>query len=207
MYRFRSRVRCILNMTSNMSSSMGRRSNLKIASGAVICDESILKGDITIGKGTVVHPRASILAEAGPIIIGEGNIIEEMATIANRLPPDAPESTMIPVQIVGNYNVFEVDCICEAHKVGDNNILETKAHISKDVELTNGCVIGTACSLIEPETVPENTVIYGSRCQRREMNDKPFPQVGQLDYLMRVLPNYHHLRKPNVKSMKVEPTV
>lgn len=58
--------------------------SLKIASGAVICDESILKGDITIGTGTVVHPRASILAEAGPIIIGEGNIIEEMATIANR---------------------------------------------------------------------------------------------------------------------------
>lgn len=106
---------------------------------------------------------------------------------------------MIPVQIVGNYNVFEVDCICEAHKVGDNNILETKgtccysvyfcystlyqfflssiAHISKDVELTNGCVIGTACSLIEPETVPENTVIYGSRCQRREMNDKPFVKI------------------------------
>lgn len=111
---------------------------------------------------------------------------------------------MIPVQIVGNYNVFEVDCICEAHKVGDNNILETKgtyclldaflfsllyviiliffflsfaAHISRDVELTNGCVIGTACSLVEPETVPENTVIYGSRCQRREMNDKPFVKI------------------------------
>ncbi|KAL2738739.1 dynactin subunit 6 [Vespula squamosa] len=190
MYCFCPRVRCVLNMTSNISSSISRRSNLKIASGAVICDESILKGDITIGTGTVVHPRASILAEAGPIIIGEGNIIEEMATITNRLPPDAPESTMIPVQIVGNYNVFEVDCICEAHKVGDNNILETKAHISRDVELTNGCVIGTACSLVEPETVPENT-----------------PQVGQLDYLMRVLPNYHHLRKPNVKSMKVEPTL
>ncbi|KAI4478988.1 hypothetical protein M0804_011450 [Polistes exclamans] len=169
----------MLNMTSNMSSSTGKRSNLKIASGAIVCDESILKGDITIGTGTVVHPRASILAEAGPIFIGEGNIIEEMATIANR----------------------------QSHKVGDNNILETKAYISQDVELTNGCVIGTACSLVEPETILENTVIYGSRCQRREMNDKPFPQVGQLDYLRRILPSYHHLRKPNVKSMKNEPIV
>ncbi|XP_014611855.1 PREDICTED: dynactin subunit 6 [Polistes canadensis] len=195
----------MLNMTSNMSSSTGKRSNLKIASGAIVCDESILKGDITIGTGTVVHPRASILAEAGPIFIGEGNIIEEMATIANRLPH--PESDMIPVQIIGNYNVFEVDSICESHKVGDNNILETKAYISQDVELTNGCVIGTACSLVEPETILENTVIYGSRCQRREMNDKPFPQVGQLDYLRRILPSYHHLRKPNVKSMKNEPIV
>ncbi|XP_043489165.1 dynactin subunit 6 [Polistes fuscatus] len=195
----------MLKMTSNMSSSTGRRSNLKIASGAIVCDESILKGDITIGTGTIVHPRASILAEAGPIFIGEGNIIEEMATIANRSPH--PESDMVPVQIIGNFNVFEVDSICESNKVGDNNILETKAYISRDVELTNGCVIGSACSLVEPETISENTIIYGNRCQRRESNDKPFPQVGQLDYLRRILPSYHHLRKPNVKSMKGEPTV
>lgn len=58
--------------------------SLKIAPGAVVCEESILKGDITIGAKTIIHPRACILAEAGPIIIGEGNIIEEMATIANR---------------------------------------------------------------------------------------------------------------------------
>lgn len=49
-----------------------------------MCEEAVLKGDITIGPRTVIHPRASIIAEAGPIIIGEGNIIEEMATIVNR---------------------------------------------------------------------------------------------------------------------------
>lgn len=58
--------------------------SLKIAPGAVVCEESILKGDISIGAKTIIHPRACILAEAGPIIIGEGNIIEEMATITNR---------------------------------------------------------------------------------------------------------------------------
>lgn len=57
---------------------------MKIAPGAVVCEESILKGDITIGTKSIIHPRACILAEAGPIIIGDGNIIEEMATIANR---------------------------------------------------------------------------------------------------------------------------
>lgn len=52
--------------------------------GAVVCEESTLRGYITIGAKTVIHPRASIIAEAGPIIIGEGNIVEEMAVIANR---------------------------------------------------------------------------------------------------------------------------
>ncbi|XP_076178693.1 dynactin subunit 6 [Ptiloglossa arizonensis] len=185
-----------------MSLSVGRRTNLKISVGAVVCEECFLKGDITIGPKTVIHPRANIIAEAGPIIIGEGNIIEEMATITNRLPPNSPELTTIPVQIVGSYNVFETDSTCEAFKLGDNNILESKAFVGREVEITNGCVIGASCILTEPETIPENTIIYGSQRQRREMYDKPYPQIGQLEYLIKILPNYHHLRKPNISPIK-----
>lgn len=36
------------------------------------------------GARTVVHPKARIIAEAGPIIIEEGNLIEEQALIINR---------------------------------------------------------------------------------------------------------------------------
>lgn len=35
------------------------------------------------GPRTVIHPKARIIAEAGPIIIGEGNLIEEQALIIN----------------------------------------------------------------------------------------------------------------------------
>ena len=34
---------------------------------------------MTIGTRTVVHPKAQIIAEAGPIIIGDNNLIEERA--------------------------------------------------------------------------------------------------------------------------------
>ena len=37
-----------------------------------------------IGARTVIHPKAKIVAEAGPIIIGENNLIEEQAQIINR---------------------------------------------------------------------------------------------------------------------------
>jgi len=33
----------------------------------------------------VIHPKARIIAEAGPIVIGEGNLIEEQALIINAL--------------------------------------------------------------------------------------------------------------------------
>lgn len=36
------------------------------------------------GPRTVIHPKARIIADAGPIIIGEGNLIEEQALIINR---------------------------------------------------------------------------------------------------------------------------
>ena len=36
------------------------------------------------GTGTVVHPSAHILAEGGPIIIGDNNLIQEQVTIINR---------------------------------------------------------------------------------------------------------------------------
>jgi carbonic anhydrase/acetyltransferase-like protein (isoleucine patch superfamily) len=51
----------------------------------VVCQEALLQGEITIGAGTVIHPKAQILAEAGPIVIGENNLVEENAVIANRL--------------------------------------------------------------------------------------------------------------------------
>ncbi len=59
--------------------------SLQIASGATVCIESVLVGDITIGARTVIHPKAQIIAESGPIIIGENNLIEEYAKIINRL--------------------------------------------------------------------------------------------------------------------------
>ena len=57
--------------------------SLTIAPGAIVCNESQLVGEISIGTRTVVHPKAQIIAEAGPIIIGENNIIEERAKIIN----------------------------------------------------------------------------------------------------------------------------
>ena len=59
-------------------------SNLQVAPGAVVCVEAEVRGDVKIGTKTVVHPCAKILATAGPIIIGESNIIEELVVIENK---------------------------------------------------------------------------------------------------------------------------
>nr|CAG4646697.1 EOG090X0I48 [Macrothrix elegans] len=164
-------------------------SNCKISNGAVVCCECELQGDITIGSRTVVHPRAKVLALAGPIIIGENNIIEEQVQIINKFPDP---------MIIGNNNVFEVDCCVESQKIGDNNIVESKAIVGRQTSLSNGCVIGARCEILVPETLPEGTLFYGSgqEVMRRIQSDKPSAQNAQIEFLSKVLPNYHRIKKP-----------
>ncbi|XP_036009774.1 dynactin subunit 6 isoform X2 [Mus musculus] len=191
-------------------------SGVKIAPGAVVCVESEIRGDVTIEcmwlssplrrntssqlfcPRTVIHPKARIIAEAGPIIIGEGNLIEEQALIINAHPdniiPDTEDTEPKPM-IIGTNNVFEVGCHSQAMKMGDNNVIESKAYVGRNVILTSGCIIGACCSLNTFEAIPENTVIYGADCLRRVQTERPQPQTLQLDFLMKILPNYHHLKK------------
>nr|CAD7396005.1 unnamed protein product [Timema poppensis] len=147
--------------------------SIKILPGALVCKECDLQGEITIGSMTIVHPKVTIIAEAGPIIIGENNLIEEQTSIINRLPQGTTTPSATPVLIIGANNVFEVDSYSEAMKIGDSNVLESKAFIGRDVELTNGCIIGAGCRVVCPETVSENTIIYGDTRLRRKQADRP----------------------------------
>lgn len=51
---------------------------------ALIAQDTILRGDVTIGQGCIIHPRATIDASLGPIVIGSDCVVEEMAVIRNR---------------------------------------------------------------------------------------------------------------------------
>ncbi|CDR00848.1 unnamed protein product [Oncorhynchus mykiss] len=96
-----------------MSDKQNAQKSAKIAAGAVVCVESEIRGEVTIGARTVVHPKARIIAEAGPIVIGEGNLIEEQALIINSYPENiAPDSEGVEpkTMTIGINNVFEVGC-------------------------------------------------------------------------------------------------
>ena len=59
--------------------------------------------------------------------------------------------------------------------------------------MSSGCVVGAMCRLSNRETLPENTVVFGRENQRRVQAERPAPQTLQLDFLKKVLPNYHYL--------------
>ncbi|XP_037082332.1 dynactin subunit 6-like [Pollicipes pollicipes] len=175
-----------------MSRLVENNPELRIAADAVVCSECELVGDVTIGPRTVVHTRARIAAEGGPIVIGQANLIEEQAEIVNRLPPGGAYSAD-RVMRIGNNNIFEVDCRSESPAVGDNNVFECKSRVGPETSVSHGCVVGARCCLENRETLPENTVVFGEQNRRRVQAERPPPQTLQLDFLKKVLPNYHYL--------------
>lgn len=176
--------------------------------GAIVCEEKgNLRGDITISAGTIVHPSATIIAESGPIIIGENCIIEEYAKIIYRIPESHPKSDKPTSLIIGRFNIFEVGCTVEALEIGENNVFECKSYVSSDVTVSNNCIIGAGCKLIAKQDLKENTVIYGANCHQRETIGKQGSQMLQLDFLKKVLPNYHHLRKGLYDPKKIRSQV
>ncbi|XP_071826504.1 dynactin subunit 6-like isoform X3 [Apostichopus japonicus] len=170
-------------------------SSVKISPGAVVCVEAEIRGDVTIGARTVVHPRACIIAESGPIVIGESNLIEEQVLIINKKPDNGPADSKPETLTIGSNNVFEVGCRCESLKIGDHNVVEAKAAVGRDTELTRGCVIGAFCEVTGHEALADNTIIYGDQYDQRRQYEKPPDQTLQLDFLMKILPNYHRLKK------------
>ncbi|KAL1513761.1 hypothetical protein ABEB36_003129 [Hypothenemus hampei] len=176
------------------------RNNIKIFSGALVCEGSKLRGDITVGSGTIIHPSATVIAEAGPIVIGENCLIEEQAKIIHRVPFDQQNKENIPILMIGVHNVFEVDCTVEASKIGNNNVFEPKCFVGSRVTVTNGCTIGAGCHITEEQILNENISICGAKCQMREGLDKPAPQNLQMETLLKMLPNYHYIKKPNMKQ-------
>ncbi|KAF9901352.1 hypothetical protein EC991_006243 [Linnemannia zychae] len=165
------------------------RPKLTISTRALVCQDNDLRGEIYVGAGTVLHPQCRVWATGGPIMFGNGNIVEENAVIINR----GPEPL-----IIGDNNVFEVGSVMEGVKIGNRNTLEVKAHVKSGTWLGDECVIGTMCSTNEKETLADRTVIYGSRGDRRIFTGSRANQTAvharHLEYLMQILPKFNHAR-------------
>lgn len=72
---------------------------VKIGQGAMVCKEIKVKGQVSIGASTIIHPGVTIIAEAGPIEIGENNIIEEYVNIIHKW-------VVVPIhQSINNYTI------------------------------------------------------------------------------------------------------
>lgn len=195
-------------MTANITTSPAHNfSDLKSPPSTIICREkTVILGDVTIGSDCVIHPTVNIVAKNGPIIIGNNNLIEERVSIVNN---------RHELMVIGDDNVFEVDSSCEAIKIGNHNILESKSSIGANIELADNCIIGAGCVISNYSTenheskvkrFPSHTVISGQELNERVVSDLPTStHVSQLDFLRKILPNYQKLWRPSAQNLPSTP--
>ena len=173
------------------------KGDVKLGLNCIICEDSKIQGDVTIGNGTIIHPRACIIAEDGPIIIGEQNLIEDKVIIINKNTSGSESSVMQ----IGNSNVFEVGSRNESLNIGDSNVLEAKSFVGRQVVITNNCIIGAGCKVTHPETLAENSAFYGPDCALK-ISQGHQTQLLQMEFLAKLLPNYHYLMKKKKMASK-----
>ncbi|KAI6182673.1 26S proteasome non-ATPase regulatory subunit 8 [Aphelenchoides bicaudatus] len=170
--------------TENSGNANG--TTLKIHNDTFIHTHSTLKGRVSFDVGCVVHPHAKIDSGSGEIIFGKYNIVEETAVIENRTGGK---------MIIGDNNMFEIGSQCAATSIGDNNVLGQKSVVGENVEISNGCVIGPMCQLLQYGPIPERTCIYGSNNERRTMHDAPPPLQMHSKFLCGRLFKFGHAYK------------
>ncbi|OCF55292.1 hypothetical protein L486_07405 [Kwoniella mangroviensis CBS 10435] len=150
-----------------MSRTGAPPSKITAHSTSIICQDTDLRGDITISEGCVVHPKATILALGGAIVIEKNCVIEEGTIIVNR---------NTGIMSMGDNNHFMVGCRVEAISVGNWNTFQPRSTVSSNIIITDHCTFSAGTTLLpsptlqegEVETIPPYTVIYGVNSERRK---------------------------------------
>lgn len=114
----------------------------------MICENSIFKGDVSIGHGTIVHSNVTITASTPSLScsIGEKNIIEDYVSILN--------------SNIGHGNIVELCTVIENSNIGDFTRISPKVTIKGNSIIGNGCIISPGL-VLDGVSIPDNTAVYG----------------------------------------------
>jgi len=160
-----------------------------------VCKSAVLTGNVTIGKGTIVHPKCTISAESGPIVIGDNNIIEEQVIIVNRRPGGETLT-------IGSNNVFEVGASIEAASIGDANIFECRAMVGSQCVVGSGCIVGSGVFVPSETQLGDNEIL--SACFSSEVTKQDgaaklhvMLHARHLEILQQTLKQFHHPWTPS----------
>ena len=96
----------------------------------IVDGNAVLTGTclISIGAGTIIHPRAKLNSAYGPIAIGENCIISERCLI---------QPTDTSGIIIGNTVLIECNAVVEANSIGDGTDIEVGVRIGKGAFIGN----------------------------------------------------------------------
>lgn len=177
------------------------RPPLAIHPTATIAETAVIHGthQISIGPGTVIHPRARLLSYEGPIQIGDGCIISEKSTIgasatAPITPPTlAPTSmtaselsattttstTPITTRLSSSVTIGPYAAILPGAYVRSASVIDALAVVNRNATVGAHSKVCSGCEVPEKRMVEDWTIVWaaggglGQRRRKRVIDAAP----------------------------------
>ena len=155
---------------------------LKADATATIADTAVFQGTypVTIGAGTIIHPRARFYAYEGPVVIGDGCIISEKAVIGAQ-PTQSTGSKEIATRLSYFVTVGPSSTIHPGAHIHSSATIEALATIHRYADIGSHSKICSGCEVPANGKVGEWVVVWGSglgqRRKRAQEAKGPGPAV------------------------------
>ncbi|OJJ49129.1 hypothetical protein ASPZODRAFT_150068 [Penicilliopsis zonata CBS 506.65] len=160
------------------SSSATPRPPLTVHASATVADTVVFQGThpISIGAGTVIHPRAKLYSYDGPLSIGEGCIIGEKSSIgASPTPtsttttPTTPTTTsgsseapsIVKTRISNAVTIAPLAIVFPGAYIHSAAIVESSATIHRGASVGSHSKICGGCHVPPNGNIPDWTVVWG----------------------------------------------
>ena len=125
----------------------------KIAEDANIAKQSVIIGDVTIGRDSCVLYYSVLRGDEAPIVIGEETNIQENCTVH--------VSRNMPVRIGNNVTVGH-NAVIHSFTIGDRTLIGMGAVILDGAQIGNDCIIGAGSLVTKNTIIPDGSLVMGS---------------------------------------------
>ena len=127
--------------------------NVKIAEGARIAKQSVILGNVTIGRDSCVLYYAVIRGDEAPIVIGEETNIQENCTV--HVSHNKPVS-------IGNNVTIGHNAVIHSCTIGYRSLIGMGAVILDGAQIGNDCIIGAGSLVTKNTVIPDGSLVLGS---------------------------------------------
>ena len=125
----------------------------KIAEDANIAKQSVIIGDVTIGRDSCVLYYSVLRGDEAPIVIGEETNIQENCTVH--------VSRNMPVRIGNNVTVGH-NAVIHSCTIGDRTLIGMGTVILDGAQIGNDCIIGAGSLVTKNTIIPDGSLVMGS---------------------------------------------
>ncbi len=176
-------------MSTDTTKDTVTKTSSKVKDPTICCKTAeISKGQITVGHGCVIHPRAKIMIEGEcSIIFGDYNIIEENVVIKatpkfNQLLNNNETVTVY----IGCYNHFKVGSYLENTSVENYNVFDYNCRL-EDSYVESKSIITPCLVIPKRTTVKSNQIVLDNQIMITNSNFEESEFIKYIKELYKVL--------------------